>query len=265
METNIDEIPDEQRLLDILDKHGGRAGNVTLQRELKNEQGWAEDKYWAVRNGLVDSGRIGLGKGRGGSVHRIEVIPPTPASEREAEETRRVESDLYEPIANVLRDAWVKDFRFVHSHVEITAKQGRRETGGKWSRPDLTVVGVSTYQFLPSKYLDLVTFEVKTADALDVAAVYEALAHRRAATRSYVLLHVPAEREAELEADLDDLCDEAERHGIGVIVVANPREYSTWNVRVSASRTEPDPKKLNDFIAQQLPDRAKTDLSRALR
>jgi hypothetical protein len=158
-----------------------------------------------------------------------------------------------------------EDFRFLHSHVEVTAKQGRRETGGKWSRPDITVVGVSTYPYLPSKYLDVVTFEVKTSDAIDVAAVYEALSHRRASTRSYVLLHVPSQRQDALSSDIDDLCDEAERHGIGVIVIAKPDDYNTWDVRVSATRTDPNPEKLSDFIAQQLPDKAKADLSRALR
>jgi len=46
---------------------------------------------------------------------------------------------LYEPLASVLRAQWAREKSFSHHHVEITAQQGRRSTGGRWTRPDLAV------------------------------------------------------------------------------------------------------------------------------
>jgi hypothetical protein len=102
------ELSDEQRFLDELDRHGGRAGNITLQRALD----WPEDKYWNVRNGLVDAGQLGLGKGQGGSVHRLESLPETSVAEHQAVQStdQCTETKLYEPVAKVLRETWVKDF-----------------------------------------------------------------------------------------------------------------------------------------------------------
>jgi hypothetical protein len=70
--------------------------------------------------------------------------------------------------------------------MEITALGGSRPDG-IWSRPDTTTVEIRTFEYVSGKHLDVNTFEIKSPDAVNVQAVYEALAHRRAATRSYVL------------------------------------------------------------------------------
>jgi hypothetical protein len=62
--------------------------------------------------------------------------------------------------------------------------------------------------------MELNTFEVKTSDSLDVTAVYEALAHRRAAHYSCVLAHVPDSERFALEPLLNRLCSDAEDHGV---------------------------------------------------
>ena len=53
-----------QALLSALAAFGGSKGNQTLRREL----GWEDDTYVAVRQELVDSGKLIPGRGRGGSV-----------------------------------------------------------------------------------------------------------------------------------------------------------------------------------------------------
>jgi len=64
-------------------------------------------------------------------------------------------------------------------------------------RPDLVVASMTTLLYVPGKLFDVTTFEVKPLDRIEVTAVYEALAHRRASTRSYVWMHIPDEsREA---------------------------------------------------------------------
>ena len=113
---------------------------------------------------------------------------------------------------------------------------------------------MTSYLYVPGKHLDVATFEVKGTDWIDVTAIYEALAHRRAATRAYVVFHVPDDKKAKVESILEQVCEEAKRHGVGVIVIEKLDDYETWDERVEAIRTEPAPQRLNDFIAIQLTD-----------
>ena len=64
--TSMTEVTDAQRegLLSRLRELGSKAGNLSLREAL----GWQETTYSAVKDDLVASGRLVLGKGRGGSV-----------------------------------------------------------------------------------------------------------------------------------------------------------------------------------------------------
>ena len=97
------------------------------------------------------------------------------------------EADLYPDIQATLETFWARERQIEPLAVEITAAQGRKATGGRWTRPDLISVAVRTYRYLPGKYMEVVTFEVKPSDAVTVTAVYEALAHLRSATHAYVI------------------------------------------------------------------------------
>jgi hypothetical protein len=258
-----------RQLIEKIAEKGGHAGNVTLRSEL----GWDEEIYWAVRDSLVDSGVLELGKGKGGSVSLVSQAAPSNAPEEISAASspgaaaRVPESDLYEPVAEVLRNQWARDLRFQSHVVEVTAKQGRRETGGKWTRPDIVAAALRVFPHVPGKYFDVITFEVKPLEGIDVTAVFEALSHRRAATQAYVWLHVPkgAESNKQLVALLDRIEEEASRHGVGMIVGASPSDYSSWDLRLKASRFEPDPESENEFIAQQLSGMAQDELNRWFR
>jgi len=249
----------EKKLLALV-PDGQSVGNVTLRSSLD----WDDKLYWLIRNRLVDRGVLGLGRGRGGSVRLVQsttVSPPTPLGAATAvpvvlgEPTpsgRIAEDALYEPLAKVLRTEWVKDRRYDDAVVEITARQGSKATGGRWSRPDIVVASLTTYAWVPGKYFDVTTFEVKPFDGFDVTAVYEALAHLRSATRAYVLVHVPEALREPFEETLQAATDEADRHHVGFIVVGDPGDWETWDVRVEARRREPDPGRLNEFLAVQV-------------
>ena len=152
----------------------------------------------------------------------------------------------------MLREAWARDKRYDQSVVDITARQGARATGGRWSRPDVVMASLTTYPYVPGKHFDVTTFEVKPFDSIDVTAVYEALAHLRTASRAYVLAWVPDEQAEAYEESLGLIAEEAERHGIGFLVVGDPGKYETWDERVTATRSEPDPERLNDFLSKQV-------------
>lgn len=252
----------QDQLISKLRELNGYSGNISLQRTL----GWDDELYWPVRDRLVDLGTLRRQRARGGAVALVQMQPLGQAthvvatSPPEAQAAQR-ERELYEPVATVLRGDWARDNRFRQQLVEVTAAQGRRNTGGTWTRPDMVVAAIRLFQFLPGKFFDLITFEIKPSWSIDVTAVYEALAHRRAATQAYVWFHCPADQLDMQKENIDRIADEAERHGVGLIVAAAPNDYATWDQRVDAARIEPDPEYLNEFIALQFSDGAKNELS----
>lgn len=146
--------------------------------------------------------------------------------------------------------------------IDCTARQGRRDTGGMWTRPDVALASCSRFKFVPGIQLELNTFEIKTFDGLDVTSVYEALAHRRAAHYSYVVAYIPESERPARKSLLDRLCLDSESHGIGLIVVANPDEYETWDFEIEPSRNDPDPADLDLFIRTQTSEKFKDKVLR---
>lgn len=45
--------------------------NKNLYTQLVDKKGWIEEKYWRVRNRLIEQGELGSERGRGGSVRRL--------------------------------------------------------------------------------------------------------------------------------------------------------------------------------------------------
>lgn len=274
-EVTMDLNQDEDALLQELPSSGATAGNRAVQRKLGSD----DDRYWAARDALVDKGLIARGRGRGGTVRLVltaesretVTVPVTvelnggPSDGEKIEAAVRREVELYEPMAAVIRRDWARDRRANLLTVEVTALQGRRSTGGTWSRPDIVSVEIKTYAYVPGKFLEVVTFEIKPCDAINVQAVYEALAHRRSATHSYVVLHVPKSSSATLSESVDDVRIVARSHGIGLIVAGKADDYDTWDELEEAHRIEPDPARLDAFIGTQLSDATRSKVARGLR
>lgn len=254
--------PDAKLILDKLPTDGSPVGNTRLMRELK----WQSDRYWKARDELVDEKLAIRGMGRGGSVSLAKPTAPTQVTPPPAPKSPdKQESDLYEPAATVLRSEWAKDFAIEEYFVQVTAKQGRRETGGTWTRPDIILVSVTTYQFLLGKFVDVVTFELKDKDNFNITAIYEALAHRRAGTRAYVLARLPPSIRKDLDEAIEDISEEAKRHGVGLIIAGDIERYDTWDFVVQGERREPDPAELDDFIERQVSEDNKKRLRKWLK
>ena len=129
------------------------------------------------------------------------------------------ESDLYEPLKKLLNDDWGKEAKQTEDFFElrITASpRGRQRDSGQWSRPDLTLVEVSTYDYIPGSNLEITTFEVKRFDdAQNIASVYEAAAHSRWAHYAFLVAEVPDDKVEFPERFISEL----ERFRIGLMVI----------------------------------------------
>ena len=223
---------------------GAYIGNKALREKLS----WNKDKYFAVRNRLVDWNIVEKGKGNGGSSRLV--------GEFEIPDHKKNEQELYVPACDVIRDSWAKEEYYAGKDdsyfVEITANQGRRQTGGKWTRPDITLIGYKKYKYVPGTFLSVISFEVKIAESVNVDAVYEALGHARYVTHAYVLLYAPYREDPDAKARIANILNEAKRHNVGVIVAEKIDEFDTWETLLEATRQEPDPANLNEFIGIQL-------------
>ena len=98
-----------------------------------------------------------------------------------------------------------------------------RYTGGTWTRPDLAVVGTKAYPYLPGRDFQIVTFEVKTDDAIDVTGVFEALSHLQFATISYVVFCTNGHNFDDYP-DTERVLNLAKQHGVGVIAASDKEE-----------------------------------------
>ncbi len=139
--------------------------------------------------------------------------------------------------------------------------QGRRSTGGTWTRPDIIALSMRTFRHWPGRYFDLWTFEIKPTWSVNVTGIYEAAAHSRCATQSFCAYHVE-DIDGIPEDEVGRLVGEAQRLGVGLIFFTDPADYSTWDLRVMPVRREPDPSLLEEFIATQVSDYGQDQLLR---
>ena len=255
---------DEYHLLLALPDDGTPIGSVAARSKLR----WSKSKYGKAKNGLLDKQLVSRGVGGGGTLRRATV-----AEDSNIFDSRNgivtvtppvAELQLYAPVLETLRGAWSEDRDFEPLAIEDIANLGRRSTGGKWTRPDLVAVGVKEFQLVPDRLFEIITFEVKPASQIDVIAVYEALAHRRSATHSYVLIHVPSTLSDYAERNVAKVLDTAKEHGIGVITFAEADDYETWTQHLEATKVDSSPDQMNAFNENNLSLDGQRDVSSAI-
>lgn len=259
-------------MLGLIPSDGTRIGNITLRDQFLNHartkpgfEDITDEDYWFVRNDLIDRGLIEKGRGKGGSVRLLPKDAAPGASEGKATEPETLaalaagrELDLYEPLHDTLTSYWVKEVGIKYFVSSITAQQGRRFTGGKWTRPDISLVAVRVYPFIPGRSVEVITFEVKPKDYFGVDGAYEAAAFTAFAQRSYLAVHISEEPED--NSDYDRLRQECERFGIGLITFTDPADAATLEEVVSPRLHSPEPAETSRFINRQIPAEQKQEL-----
>ena len=236
-----------------LQERGGSSGNGRLREVLE----WEEEFYWRVQGHLIRDGRIVSGRGRGGSVTftegQIEETQPVNG-------TFKRERDLYSPLKDAIHGKWVQRFALDDVLVEETHSRGSKDTGGTFTRPDITAVGIRNYVYLP-KRLEVVTFEVKAEDSLTIMGVLEAIAHREGAHRAYTIFATSIARfEAAIESER--IMELAQKYGVGIVLAEQPEKVETWEIMIDAIRHEPDPSRLDRFLADLPSENMKKQLSK---
>jgi hypothetical protein len=146
---------------------------------------------------------------------------------------------------------------------EITAFQGRRNTGGIWTRPDVTLVAIQTFAYVPTKQFDVITFEIKPDIETAIQGVYECAAHSAFANRSY--LAFPDSGTYDTNPLFDRILDECERFGLGLILFEKVADWDSYDFQLPAKRKVPDPRAVNDFIKSQISEKSREEIQRWFR
>lgn len=247
------------KMFELVPVDGKTITNRALRQEFKAafpDDQITDDDYWLIRDALIEDSAIQSGRGYGGTVRRVllENQPPEPQAAAAVAEAAaasiKAEADLYEPFHEAIKKGYTRTNGIRRFVSEITAKQGRRLTGGKWTRPDITLLAMRTYTFTPGKRLEVITFEVKEGLDGAVEGVFETLAHSVFAHRTYLAVHLPGY--VDMEVEDDRIVQECERFGVGYIVFDKPEDYDTYDIVVSARLKEPDPAEVDNFIRQQI-------------
>lgn len=253
-----------QIILENVPTDGSSIGNIKLIRRLSKHK-VKDDFYWAARNELIREGKLVKGRGMGGSVSLPEKKEVTP-KDTSSKKKYRKEKDLYSPFEKTIREYWTRENNFDPRRcvVEITANQGSRKTGGKWTRPDITVIAVSTFRFVPGKTLDVITFEIKPSNDLDIVGVFETASHSRFAAKSYLAVHLPDGITESLKPQIEVLSNECERFGIGFLYFLDPSKPGTWETILEPARKTPDPTEIDNFLSIQLSRKNQDEVHRML-
>jgi hypothetical protein len=233
-----------KKLLELVPPDGTFIGNKKLQRRSKIGK-----RYWKLQKELVKKGVLTRGKGRGGSVARLAPEGEFVQAAKRKSAVKK-ESELYEPLRNWLAEEWgegVEGGDFFEVLITGTPKKKQRK-GGKWSRPDVTLVQVNSYDYLPQPVLDVTTFEVKKfPDAEDLRSVYETASHSRRTHFSYLVAEVPGPDYEFPERFVSEL----ERFHLGLIFMW--KKKNRWEFEEQEWETErlnPEPEELNRLLKE---------------
>jgi hypothetical protein len=260
----------KRKLFDLTPEDGKSIGNAALREKLKAAipgDEFTQDDYWDLRNSVIADGKLEKGRGYGGTVRRVlpvsEPAPGTATIAAPAPIISPKEASLYEPFQKSILSGYAPDNDLKPFISEITAFQGRRATGGRWTRPDITLIAMQTFAYVPNKMFEVITFEIKPDLETALDGVFEAAAHSAFAHRSY--LAFPDSDDYENNPLFERIDDECKRFGLGLILFKDVANWDTYAFEQTAALHAPDPQMVNDFIKNQISEKNREEIQRWFR
>jgi hypothetical protein len=253
-----------ERILALLPDDGtpvlNRVMRIMLSREL--QRAIEPELYFAARDLLLKTHRIGRLRGQGGQLFLATEQEPGPAIAPEVEAGGAwAEQRLMPPLRHYLEGAFRKGLDlpddgvwFVHETSSFGPKRGQ------WARPDYIMVTAMRFKLLPGSQVDVHSFELKTESGGTVQAVHEALAQTRFTHFGHLVWHLPEGSKAEARlADIEKHCDE---HGIGLIRMRDPTRAETCEILLDPVRKPTPPMVVEGFLESRLSADQRNTLSR---
>jgi len=238
-----------KKILEALPKDGSMIGNTALRKRL----GMDAAGFFQAKRELEERGKVVTGRGRGGSIGLAAEFIEPPSQPSRVEGVKN-ESELYDPIKKYFDENWAPNYIQPNYYccVKTATPKGRKRKTGLWLRPDISILTVSRYEFLPTKDIEVTTVEAKRYSDATPQAVFETASQSKFAHQAYLVI------EWLEETDMDDsekesikrILKEAQRFGVGIIQMKNVS--GRWDFReiLEPERQKPDPDDCNTFIEQ---------------
>jgi hypothetical protein len=122
---------------------------------------------------------------------------------------------------------------------------------------------VARYRYTPQPQFDLFSFELKMQSGCNMLSVHEALAHGAVAHLPYLCLYLP--NGADEEKNLNPMLEQAQRYGVGVLRMLDPRDFTTYRRLLEARRGHPPAGRIDAFIEERFGPASRLALVRWLR
>ena len=119
-------------------------------------------------------------------------------------------------------------------------------------------MSVIRLQVLPTPILDVYSFELKAEAACNLTSVHEALAQTRQTHYGTLDWHLP--KESRHESRLSEVEQGCEQHGIGLILIRDPHDTDTWQMRLQPSRKPTKAADIDGFLAARMNEQQKVEL-----
>jgi hypothetical protein len=255
-------FPDHVAMVEAMEL-GVPIGNEQLRQRLE----WGHvRRFTRVRDSLVGVNVIKrLPYGRGGRLE-LTTVDLSFLTEAEEELAPGRERALYAPLVPIV-DSLIES-QYVDAlpvdedcvHVYRTAEQGARDTGGRLTRADLTVL---VNLRLPSlgPWLDIHAVEVKPYWSIGRDGLYEAAAQAamQRCSHSWLVAYIPGPQvsladasrtkaESALALIRGPLSEEAEELGLGLAVVASLRADSPAEIIRQPRRQVLNPSRVDEML-----------------
>jgi hypothetical protein len=207
-------------------------------------------EYFSVRDRLQKLGKIGVTRGQAGKVFLLTNTEDTIATSQQAP-SQWSEAKLMPWLEKYLLGPFRAELDLPDGSsyaVQDISKMGPRT--GQWARPDYVLVSISRLRLLAQTHVEAHTFELKTETGGSVQAVHEALAQTRFSHFGHLVWHLPNGSDA--HARLNEIEEQCELHGIGLILMRTPEIPDSAEVRLAPVRKPTLPIDVEGFLGSRL-------------
>jgi hypothetical protein len=237
-----------------------RVMRVMLSRQLEIQI--EPDLYFAARDLLLQTGKIGRLRGQSG---QIFLATPNGAQPAPAEPTESwPEARLMQPLRTYLEGAFRRGLDLPADSTSLVQDSSAKGPAkGLWARPDFILVSAMRFKFMPGAQVDVHSFELKTETGCSVLSVHEALAQTRFTHFGHLVWHLPENSKSEARlAEIEDHCGE---HGIGLIRMRDPQAKAGCEILVDPVRKSTLPMAIEGFLEARLSAAQKDSLAGVVR
>ena len=240
-----------QQIVELLPEDGSPVINRVMRTMVARalEVAVSPELYSAALDYLDSKKRIGRSRGQGGGIFLARPAPEQfPASK---DKDGWSEAKLMAPLETYLSKHFVKSLDLPSGSTWITANASSSgPKTGQWSRPDFIAVSVMRFQLLPGRSVQVHSFELKTEAGGSVQAVHEALAQTRFTHFGHLVWHLPFGSKDEVR--LPDVAAQCETHGIGLILIRDPDQPGTWEIKLDPAYKDTLAPTVDAFLLSRL-------------